>query len=100
VAAATDPSPLQTRLLRLLGKAKERKEQAEGACLEPDVRGTKQRLKKAIRKTIEVTRTLRSRRARRSLEDALRDELLAAVEGLRADLRTLKQAVRCPDDAG
>jgi hypothetical protein len=100
VGAASDLGALRPRLLGLLEKAKERKELAEASCLEPDVRGAKKHLKRAIRKMIEVVRTLRSRRARKSLPDALREELLAAAEGVRDDLRTLKQAVRCPDDAG
>lgn len=99
VTAASDLGALQPRLQRLLEKAKERKEQAESACLEVDPRSTKKRLKQAIRKLIEVERTLRTRRARKTIPDALREALLAVADGLRLDLRTLRGAVRCPDDA-
>jgi hypothetical protein len=100
VTAATDLGSFQTRLRSLLESAKLRKEQAEGFCREPDARRAKQRLKQAMRKTIKVVATLRSLRARKNLPTALREELIQATDGVRVDLRTLRRAVRCPDDAG
>lgn len=99
VAAAVEPGPLQTRLLELLGRAKERKEAAEAACLEPDVRGTKKLLKQAGRRMVDLGLTLRARRAKKSIPAELRDALREAADGVRLDLRTLKKDVDCPDDA-
>jgi hypothetical protein len=84
----------------MLERAKERKEQAEGSCREPDLRRTKQFLKQAIRQMIKVVHTLRSLRARKSLPQAVREQLFEAADGVRVDLRTLRGGVRCPDDAG
>ena len=98
VAAAPDLGSFQDKLRRQLESAKQRKEQAEDACGEPNARRTNTRLKQAIRKMIQVMHTLRSLRAKKSLPDALRAELLEAADGVRADLRTLRRAVHCPDD--
>jgi hypothetical protein len=99
VAASSDLGVLQARLSELLLLAKERKEQAEDACREPDPRDTRKQLKKAGRKTIAVLHTLRTRRAKKSVPVALREALLEAADGIRIDLQALKRAVRCPEDA-
>jgi hypothetical protein len=96
VTAASDLGSFQNRLLRLLEKAKERKEEAEASCREADRRRTKNLLKQAKRKMITAVRTLRSRRARRSLPPVLREELLGVTDAVRGDLGTLRGAVQCP----
>jgi trimeric autotransporter adhesin len=100
VNAAADLGSFQSRLPRLLESAKVRKDQAEDFCREPDSRRTSKRLKQADRKMSKVGQTLRSLRARRTLPDLLRRELLEAAIAVRADLRTLRRAVGCPNDAG
>ena len=97
--AALEPGKLQTRLLELLGRAKERKEEAEAACLESDVRRTKKLLKQAGLKTVEAGRKLRSRQAKKAIAAELRDALRETLVAVRLDLRTLKRDVACPDDA-
>jgi hypothetical protein len=99
VAAAVEPGRLQTRLLEFLARAKERKEAAEAACLEPDLRRTRKLLKQVGQKTLEVSRKLRSRQAKKAIPEELLEALRNAVEGLRLDLRTLKRDLTCPDDA-
>lgn len=98
--AASNLGSFQARLRRLLERAKERKEQAEGSCRQPDPRRTNKLLKQGHRKMTKTVQTLRSLRARKSLPSALREELLEAANGLRVDFRTLRARVRCPDDAG
>jgi hypothetical protein len=98
VTAASDLASLQSRLLRLLESAKERKEEAEDSCREPDPRRTRKLLKEAARKMIKVVQTLRSRRARNSLSTTLREALLELASGVRVDMSTLRGRVRCPDD--
>lgn len=100
MTAASDLGSLQTRLQGLLERAKERKEQAEASCGDSDTRGTRKLLKQAFRRMVEVVRTLRSKRARKSIPAVLREALLEAADGVRGDLRTLKQSVACPDDVG
>jgi hypothetical protein len=99
VNAAPDLGTLQARLRELVELAKDRKEQAEDACREPDSHDTKKQLKKAGRKVNAVLHILRSRRARKFLPPMLREELLATADAIRGDLQTLKREVRCPDDA-
>ena len=97
--AASDLGSYQSRLRRLLESAKSRKDQAEDFCRQPSSRRTNKRLKQADRKMSKVGQTLRSLGARRTVPDLLRTELLAAADAVRADLRTLRRTVRCPDDA-
>jgi parallel beta-helix repeat protein len=99
VNAATDLGTIQPRLRSLLEGAKARKDEAEGFCREPDPRRTNKRLKQSDRKVVKIGQTLRSLRARKTLPDPLRTDLLAAADAIRGDLRALRQAVSCPDDA-
>jgi parallel beta-helix repeat protein len=99
VVAASDLGSYQDKLRRLLERAKAKKEEAEGLCGEPDLRHAKKRIQQSGRWVEKVGRTLRAVRARKNLPPARRAELLAAADGIRADLRTLGGRVRCPDDA-
>jgi hypothetical protein len=99
VIAASDLGSYQDKLRRQLERAKAKKEEAEGLCREPDLRHTKKRLQQSGRWVDKVGRTLRAVRARKTLPPARRVELLAAADGIRADLRTLGGRVRCPADA-
>jgi hypothetical protein len=99
VTAASDLGPLQTKLEHQFAKAKERKEGSEARCREPNLRRAKSELAKAIRKMIQIEQTLRSRQAKKSIPKAEREALLAAADGVRTDLRTLRGALRCPADA-
>ena len=99
VTAASDLGPLQTKLRHQLEGAKEREERSEARCRAPNLRRAKSELAQAIRKLSQVKKTLRSRKAQRTIATPTRDALLAAAEGLRTDLGTLRGALRCPDDA-
>jgi hypothetical protein len=99
-AAAGQLGPFATKLPTQVAKAKERKEQAEAECARPNLRKSKGRLKKGIRKLIQIVRTLRSRQAERSMDPAVREAARAAADGIGRDLRLLHQALACPGDAG
>jgi hypothetical protein len=99
VNATPELQPVQAKLRRQLERARQRKEAAEDACGEGNARRTMTRLHHAGQKLAQVGRTLRSRKARKAAPNALRDPLLQSAEGIRSDLRTLRQQVRCPDDA-
>jgi hypothetical protein len=96
VAAASELGSVQARLQLRLESAKDSKESAELACTEANIRGARQSLKRAVRRMAQVVRTLRSRKAKRAIEDALRQGLLDESDGVRRDLRTLKRDVTCP----
>ena len=99
VNASTSLGALATRLQNQLQKARDRKEQADGFCRQPNVRRTRQALKKAIRKMVVVGKTLRSRKARNSIPDPLRQQLLTDAGDVLVDLRALKGALQCPAGA-
>ena len=89
MVTASDVGSYQDKLRRLLERAKAKKEEAEGLCSEPDLRHAKKRLQQSGRWVDKVGRTLSAVRARKTLPPARRVELLAATDGMRADLRTL-----------
>jgi hypothetical protein len=92
-------APRQEKISRSLSKAKLRKEGAETKCTESKLLGVKGQLAKAVLRIVGVRKTLGQPAARREVPAALRDELSATLNGLQADLRTLRKNVRCPDDA-
>ena len=91
-------TPRQTKIANALSKAKLRKEGAEAKCAESKTLGVKGQLAKAVLRVVAVKKTLGQQSARREVPAALRDELTATLNGLQADLRTLRKSVRCPDD--
>ena len=72
---------------------------AEGRCGSSDAKHARNRLKQAIRKMIQFGHRLRSNTGRRSMPAPLRAELIAAGDGIKTDLQTLRGALRCPQDA-
>ena len=74
----------------------EHKERSEMQCLVPNLRRANSELGKAIRKLVRIKAVLRSRQAKKWIAPPAREALLAAVEGIRADLQTLKGALACP----
>jgi len=100
VAASPDlGTPRQEKISKSLSKAKLRKEGAETKCTESKLLGVKGQLAKAVLRIVGVKTTLGQPAARREVPAALRDELVTTLNGLQADLRTLRKNVRCPDDA-
>lgn len=92
--AAVAPGALQSKLTKKLGKAVEAVGEGTTRCAEPNAKKAKKALGRAARgKTRD---TLRSRAARRLLADGVLSALLAAVESVRGDLRTLRSVLSCP----
>jgi hypothetical protein len=99
VTASTELGPQQTKLRQQVEKAKARKEQAEAFCRESNLRRTRKRLIQTITKLVQIGQTLRNRQARKSIPDTLREGLLGQADAIHTDLQTLRDGVRCPDDA-
>jgi hypothetical protein len=100
VAASSElGAPRQARLGTTLAKAKLRKEGAEARCLESKLAAVRGQLIKAALRVVGAKKTLGQTAARRDVPPALREELVGLLEGLQADIRTLRRNVRCPDDA-
>jgi hypothetical protein len=99
VGASTElGTPRQSKISNALSKAKLRKEGAEAKCGESKLLGVKGQLAKAVLRVVAVKKTLGQQAARREVPAALRDELVATLNGLQADLRALRRSVRCPED--
>ena len=82
-----------------LTKARGRKEEAQGLCRTSDAKDAHSHLGQAIRKMIQFLNRLQSNTGRRSIPAALRAELIAAGNGIKDDLRTLRGALDCPNAA-
>jgi hypothetical protein len=96
IQGATGIARQQAQLVDQLTKAKEREDAAEGLCRSADTKHARTRLKQAIRTMIQYEQRLRSNTGRRLIPSALGAELIAAGEAIRADLKTLRDALRCP----
>ena len=99
VAAATElGAPRQGRISSNLTKAKLRTEGAEARCAESKTRMVKGHLVKAILRVAGSRVLLGQSAARNTVPAPLREALVAELNGLQADLRTLRRTVHCPDD--
>ena len=87
------------KLVAVLQKALDRTREAGAFCRDGDTKPMRQRLKQATRALIQYRHLLQTRSARRKLDPAVRSELVAAGEPIKADLKTLRGAASCPDDA-
>ena len=79
-----------------LAKASGPERNARAFCASGDAKHAKRSLKSAFRKLGRVRSLLASKQLRNV---SGRDELLAAVEGVRGDVRTFQGRVSCPSDA-
>lgn len=99
VSAATElGTPRQTKISNALAKAKLRKEGAESKCAESKLLAVKGQIAKAVLRIVGAKKTLGQQGARRDVPAPLREELVATLEGLQSDLRTLRKSVSCPGD--
>lgn len=87
------------RLTPALQKAIDRSGEAGALCRDGDEKGARQRLKQAIRALTQYRNFLRTRAARRRIDPAIRGQFADAGEPIRTDVRTLRGAASCPDDA-
>jgi hypothetical protein len=90
---------LQRRLGNAARKAKQRKEAAEAACAGGNAKVAGKQLKKVVRQMIQFSHQLRTTSAKRKVDAGVRDPLVTAADGIRDDAKTLRGALRCPEDA-
>ena len=86
------------KLAQNIAKAKDTEEAGAHFCAASDQKHTRQQLKQAIRDLINYVHRLNGLAARKKLS-GLRQEFIAAVEPIEADLKSLMRAVHCPADA-
>jgi len=99
IQSSTEITSQQSQLVEQVTKARGQKVRAEGRCALSDAKHARGQLKQAIRKMIQFGHRVRSKTGRRSMPAALRAELIAAGDAIKADLQALRGALRCPDDA-
>lgn len=99
VEAESGLGTFQPKLASRLEKAAERTVDAGTLCREPTLKKARKRLQQAAKAMTQYVRRLGSPAARRRLDPALREALRAEGDPIREDLKTLRGAVRCPDDA-
>ncbi len=97
MTALGDVTPRAPALRSRLGKANDVERNAHALCAAGDAKHSKKMLTSAFRKLAKLRGLLASKASRRIPG---RDDLLAAVNALRDDVRALKGRVACPADAG
>jgi hypothetical protein len=96
VNALGDVTPRAPALRTRVGKANGLVRSADASC----GAGDRRHAKKALKATFKQLGRLRAFLASKASNGIPgRDALLATVDGLRADVRTLKSAVSCPTDS-
>jgi hypothetical protein len=98
VNATSDLGTFGPKLANNIGRAKDDEEAGAGFCASSDLKRTRQQLKQAVRALIDYVHRLNGHAARKKLRE-LRQELVAAGEPIKADLKSLKNAVSCPANA-
>ena len=90
---------LQEKLVDALTKAAERTEDAEAQCADGRTRQPKERLDQVGRQLIKYSHRLRARSARHNIVKEIREPFALTADAIRADQKTLRGTLRCPDDA-
>lgn len=101
VTAEARIASYQQKLLPPLEDAGTRLDEAVQSCRAGDVKEARTRLKRAGQRMDDYTRRLRSLRARKQLRNVaeLREQLAMTGQAIRDDVKTLRRALSCPEDA-
>ena len=86
---------LSDKLLVPLGKARERAAAANEACAGQDTKHAKSSLKKVVRQLIQYSHRLRSRSARKKIEESVREPLADTADAIQDDVRALRDTLGC-----
>jgi len=95
VQAESRLGEMQERLVKAAQTAKARKESGEVFCAEGNAKRAGKQLKKTVRKMIQFAHRLRSNRARKNVDEAIREPLATAADGIQDDARTLQHDPGC-----
>jgi Concanavalin A-like lectin/glucanases superfamily len=87
------------KLAHNVDKARLREVDAEGLCRAANVKKTKKRLQQATKELTLYVHRLNGLAARKKLDPAVRHGFVDEGTAIHRDLRTLRGALRCPDDA-
>jgi hypothetical protein len=87
------------KLAHNVDKARMRKVDAEALCRASNVKKTKKRLQQATKELTLYVHRLNGLAARKKLDPAVRQLFIDEGTPIQRDLRTLRGALHCPDDA-
>jgi hypothetical protein len=87
------------KLVVTLGKATTLTDSAKGQCASGKTKQPKARLKQVRRQLVQYSHRLRTHSARKKILEAVREPLARTADGIGADAKKLRSALRCPDDA-
>jgi len=90
---------LQAKVVKTLGKAKSRTDEAQSRCAAGDAKKPKARLKQVGKQLTQYSHRLRGLSSRKKIPEAVREPLAKTADGIKSDVKTLRGALRCPDDA-
>jgi hypothetical protein len=90
---------LRPKLGRGIGKALDRVTGAHDSCSFGKTKAARRRLNRAIKNLARYGARLRSRAARQTIAENLRETLAAEVNQILSDVRVLRGTVGCPGDA-
>jgi hypothetical protein len=65
------------------------------ACAAQDAKHAKSSLKKVVRQLIQYSHRLRSRSARKKIDETVREPLAESADGIQNDVRELKDTLGC-----
>ena len=99
LAAESSLENFGPKLVHNVEKARARNLDAEDLCRTANVKKTKKRLQQAATALTQYAHRLNGLPARKRLSSTLRQSLVDEGAPIQRDLRTLRGAVRCPDDA-
>jgi hypothetical protein len=99
LASETRLGAFGPKLVHNVEKAKARNLDAESVCAGSNLKKARKRLQQAATALVQYAHRLNGRPARKRLEPAVRQDFLDRGAPIEEDLRTLRGAVVCPDDA-
>jgi concanavalin A-like lectin/glucanase superfamily protein len=97
--AAPALGDLAAKLAHTVDKARQRKVDAEALCRTSNAKKTRKRLQQATKELTLYVHRLNGLAARKKLDPAVRQQFVDEGTPIQRDLRMLRAALRCPDDA-
>jgi hypothetical protein len=86
---------LQAKLAKAAAKALQRTERAQEICDSGNARKSGKQLKKTVRKLIQFAHRLRSNKARKTVDESVREPLAETADEIQEDARELRETLAC-----
>lgn len=96
-SAGTTTGSLPVKLLGPVERARDRAREALSACDEATDKTARRRVKQVIKALMQYEHQLSTRKARRTLDTSLREDLIAGASAIQGDARALRKTLQCPE---